>query len=252
MNKKYCIDTKDTSKMLFCIISENDNSVFVKGIYYRIYKQINKENVRYVSADEIDIYRRENDDYLKKLKENSFNRQVKSLLGTVLHIDGDEEYMQSCMDLYKEMKIHANGYFIEEKDMPKKIGKIVRCLMPDIVVITGHDFYNGEDIYALDSYKNTKYFMEACLEVKRNKSDCVIISGACQSNSEALILNGSNFASSPKRLNIHTYDPAIIAVKVASTSSERFVSKESLENKIDNFKDAYIGIETKGKMKILM
>lgn len=238
--------------MLFCIIDEDDNKVFAKGIYYRIYKHINKENVRYINEDELDIFRRENEDYFKKIKENAFEIRVKGLLGTILHIDGDEEYMQSCMDLYKEMNIHANGFFMNEKDMPIKIGKIVRTLLPDIVVITGHDFFNGENKQSLSSYKNTKYFVEACLEAKRNKSDCVIISGACQSNSEALILNGANFASSPKRNNIHTYDPAIIAVKVASTSTERFVSKRSLEGKIENFNEAYIGIETKGKMKILM
>ena len=82
--------------------------------------------------------------------------------------------------------------------------------------------------------------------------DCVVVAGACQSNSEALLVSGANYASSPKRINVHTFDPAIIAVKVVSTSSERYVDKTSLEKKIENFKDAYMGIETKGKMKILI
>lgn len=42
-----------------------------------------------------------------------------------------------------------------------------------------------------------------------------IIAGACQSNYEELIKAGANFASSPKRINIHALDPAIIAACLA-------------------------------------
>ena len=38
-----------------------------------------------------------------------------------------------------------------------------------------------------------------------------MIAGACQSDYEELIKAGANFASSPKRINIHALDPAIIA-----------------------------------------
>lgn len=38
-----------------------------------------------------------------------------------------------------------------------------------------------------------------------------IIAGACQSNYEELIKAGANFASSPKRINIHALDPIIAA-----------------------------------------
>ena len=45
-----------------------------------------------------------------------------------------------------------------------------------------------------------------------------MIAGACQSNFEALIASGADIASSPKRINVHTFDPAVIAIKVATTS----------------------------------
>ncbi len=252
MIQKYCCDERDENKIIYKIIDETENEVLVKGLYYRIKKYINKSYIRYVNEAEVEEHRRKNDDYYKRIKENIFSLRIKGILGTVLHIDGDSEYMESCLELYKEMGIHAYGIYIDEKDMATKIGDIVRKILPDIVVITGHDYYNNEGLTDLKNYKNTSNFLNACLECKRNKADAVIIAGACQSNSEALLINGANFASSPKRINIHTYDPAIIAVKVASTSSERFIDKKSLERKIENFNDAYIGIETKGKMKILI
>lgn len=252
MNNKYCVDLKEKDNIIYIILEEEKDRVFVKGMYYRVSKYINKDNIRYLNEEDVEEYRRKNDDYIKRVKDNIFTLRVKGLLGTVLHIDGDQEYMESCMLLYKEMGIHAYGVYMEEREMPSKVGAIVKKLLPDVVVITGHDYYNKEGLTDLNNYKNTSNFMEACLECKRNKCDCVIVAGACQSNSEALIVSGANYASSPKRINVHTYDPAIIAVKIVSTSLERYIDKMVLEKKIENFKDAYMGIETKGKMKILI
>lgn len=249
---KYCVDKSENKKIVYLILNESEDKVFVKGLYYRVEKHIPKVNVQYLEENELEKYRRENDDYYKRIKENIFSMRVKGILGTILHVDGDEEYMKNCLELYKEMGIHAYGVYMDESEMPKKVGKVVRQILPDVVVITGHDYYNGEGLTNLENYKNTKNFMETCLECRRYKVDCVVVAGACQSNSEALLVSGANYASSPKRINVHTFDPAIIAVKVVSTSSERYVDKTSLEKKIENFKDAYMGIETKGKMKILI
>mgnify|MGYP006325462759 CR=1 FL=1 len=79
-----------------------------------------------------------------------------------------------------------------------------------------------------------------------------IIAGACQSNYEDLIKAGANFASSPKRINIHTYDPAVIAIKCATTSCNQTIDFNNLLKFIENGRDAYGAIETKGKMKLLM
>lgn len=252
VENKYCIDGKEKDKVVYIVLEDDETKVFVKGMYYRVCRYIEKENVIYLSNEDVQKHRREHESFLKKLKDNMFSLRVKGLLGTILHIDGDREYMENCMSLYKEMGIHAYGIYIEEKDMPKKVGAIVKKLLPDVIVITGHDYYNKEGLTDLANYKNTKNFMEACLECRRNKVDSIIVAGACQSNSEALLISGANFASSPKRINIHTYDPAIIAVKAVSTSSERYIDKSSLGRKIENFNDAYMGIETKGKMKILI
>ena len=86
----------------------------------------------------------------------------------------------------------------------------------------------------------------------KTPQDVIIIAGACGSNFEALIANGANFASSPKRINIHTYDPAVIAIKCATTSCNKTINFESVLKYIENGRSAYGGIETKGKMKLLL
>lgn len=83
------------------------------------------------------------------------------IYGTILHIDGDKEYLNSCMDLYKEMNIFANGIYLKENEIKDKIEDLVLMLTPDIVVITGHDLYNGKGFKELSNYRNTKHFMDA-------------------------------------------------------------------------------------------
>lgn len=250
---KYCFDRSEKQKVLYEVIDTYDKGfLIIKGVYFRIVRTVEEFSIVYATDEEVKKYRRENDDYLKKLKQNLFSVRVKGLLGTVLHIDGDKEYMESCLELYEEVGIHAYGVYIEEHKMPEMISKYILQVMPDVVVITGHDFYNKEDITDLSSYKNSENFIEATKMAKKTKNDLIVISGACQSNSEALLINGATYASSPKRINIHTYDPAIIAIKVCSTSRDRFIDNEYFDKKIENFRDAYIGIEEKGKMKILI
>ena len=86
---------------------------------------------------------------------------------------------------------------------------------------------------------------------KKMNHDCVVIAGACQSNFEALIASGADYASSPKRINIHTFDPAVIAICVATTSFTSLVS-DNLFQYIENGKDAFGGVQTYGKMKLIV
>ena len=171
-----------------------------------------------------------------------------------MHIDSDEKFLESCLNLYKEMKIHAWGAHIKEKDTPNALTKILNEITPDIIVLTGHDYFNGTDIKALSNYENSKYFIESLriIRQKFNQDSIIVIAGACCSHFEALIAGGANFASSPKRIHIHTYDPAVIAVKCATTSCNNNVDFNQILKYIENGKDAVGGIETKGKMKLLL
>ena len=89
-------------------------------------------------------------------------------------------------------------------------------------------------------------------EVRKYNQSCCIIAGACQSNFEALIASGADFASSPDRINIHVYDPAIIAIKAATTSFRQLIDFESICKYIEKGKSAFSGIQTFGKMKLIL
>lgn len=178
-------------------------------------------------------------------------RGKKYLYGRVLHIDGDEDYLESCMSLYSKVGIKAQGIYIKEKEIPFKIEDILLYLTPDIIVITGHDNFNNEDIKNIDNYENSKIFGDAIRIIRKHFSDVVIIAGACKSHFEYLIGKGANFASSPGRINTHTYDPAIVAIKVASTSKNQTVDFSDISKFIEGGRKAIGGVETEGKMKLI-
>ena len=69
---------------------------------------------------------------------------------------------------------------------------------------------------------------------EKSQDELIVIAGACQSNYEELINSGANFASSPKRVNIHALDPAIIAISIAKT--ERPIPKMQPKTRATNIK----------------
>ena len=59
---------------------------------------------------------------------------------------------------------------------------------------------------------------------------------------------GANFATSPGRIETHTFDPAITAIKVATTSQSKLVDFDQFIKYIEretNNKIAYLGIGRK-------
>lgn len=244
----------DNNKIVFLIKNINNDDVLLTGYIYRILVTTKINNIE--MAEEELILKENN--LLKKQFDKTVNykqRKIKkAIFGTVLHIDSDEKFLKSCIKLYNEMKVHAWGVNLKEKDISKVIDNIIDEVTPDIVVLTGHDYYNGKEIKNIDNYENTQKYIDAIRIIRRkfNSDSLIIIAGACSSHFEALIANGANFASSPKRIHIHTYDPAIIAIKCATTSCNQTVDFESILKFIENGKDAFGGIETKGKMKVLL
>lgn len=234
-------------------IREITDKVCLIGYSYRLVRYVDISEIRLASIEEVN---KENN-VLKEVSSKIINanniRNKKTLFGRILHIDGDKDYLESCLSLYKEMGIYAEAVYLPEKDVYKSIKDIILNITPDIVVITGHDAYHGGDINNIDSYENTKYFIKTIREIRKLFSfdDVVIIAGACESHFEALIASGANYASSPKRINTHTYDPAVAAIKVASTSFDKIVNFDNILKYIEAGRDAFGGIETKGKMRLL-
>ncbi len=177
------------------------------------------------------------------------------LPGKILHIDADKDYLDRCMKFYKEMNVLSYGVTLKEKDVASSLNEILERVKPDILVITGHDaYYNKDGDYTnMSNYKNSDNFIQAVKVARSYEKDhdkLIVIAGACQSNYEELIKAGSNFASSPKRINIHALDPAIIAVSVSLSSKNKDIDLIKILGKTKYGTDGMGGIITNGTMYI--
>lgn len=163
--------------------------------------------------------------------------------GKILHIDGDNDYLNRCLNFYKKAGVLAYGVYSKEENMPNNISKYISDINPDIIVITGHDS---------NIKNNSKYFSEAVKMARKFEKDydkLIIIAGACQSNYELLIRSGANFASSPKRINIHALDPAVIATTLSLSDKNTSIDLITLLEKTSGGKDGIGGVCTKGMMQ---
>ena len=174
--------------------------------------------------------------------------------GVVLHIDGDAEYTNKCRDAYKKMGLTVYAYNIPEPEQYKQVYSLLQRIRPNILILTGHDAFmrKRNDIYNIDNYKNSRYYIQAVLEARRyehNLDNLVIFAGACQSYYEAIISAGANFASAPKRVLIDMMDPIIVAEAIAYTPIDKFVP---IANIISNTREGISGIgglETRGQFR---
>ena len=202
--------------VLFKISSIDGDKVLLQGVNVRLIADatINDIVSSNNKSDDKEIIER-------NIKDINFDRSNYFYLpGKILHIDGDDDYLDRCMNFYKNMGIKANGLCLKEEDISNKIIDLIKEYRPDIIVITGHDAYYSKknNKKNLENYQNTSNFVKAVKEARKyekNQDKLIIIAGACQSNYEELIKAGANFASSPKRINIHALDPAIIASSIA-------------------------------------
>lgn len=175
--------------------------------------------------------------------------------GSVLHIDGDKDYLDLCMTTYKQLKIPAYGYHVPEELQAEKVYDLLVEHRPDLLVITGHDgFVKGtKDFSDISNYHNSMHFVnavKAARSYEKSRDDLVIFAGACQSHYEALLSAGANFASSPQRVMIHAFDPVFVVEKVAYTSIyDPIALRDIIAGTITGF-DGIGGMETRGKYRL--
>lgn len=178
------------------------------------------------------------------------------LPGKVLHLDGDPEFLRKSMAIYGELRVPAEGHYVEERNMPDMLHVLLPKVRPDIVVITGHDGlikHKKHEPYQLTSYKNSVHFVSAvrmARQYEKNKDGLTIVAGACQSYFEALLQAGANFASSPGRILIHALDPVSIAARAAFTSVRDTVNLPDVVNNTFSGIEGVGGIETRGSYRI--
>ena len=234
---------------VFKVINIKNDIYYLKGVEVRLYADSTYEDL--VVTEKPKEEANENSRGPKNLEKTDYFY----LPGKILHIDGDNEYLEKCLKYYKQMGVYAIGKKISEEEISNQIIELLEEFKPDIVIITGHDAYlkkkgaKGD----INNYKNSKNFVKAiraARKYEKSQEKLVIIAGACQSDYEELIKAGANFASSPKRVNIHALDPAIIAINIALTERNNAIDIVSLLAKTKYGSDGIGGIITNGLMYV--
>ena len=234
---------------IFIITNIIDDTYFLKGINVRLIADSFIEDLNKYNNKDIENVTK----FLERIKEQEKLDRTDYfyLPGKILHIDGDKEYLDRCIKYYEEANIWAMGINETEENIPEKIETWLEEYKPNIVIITGHDAYYKRKEKA--TYKNSSNFIKAVQEARKFERDhdkLIIIAGACQSNYEELIKAGANFASSPKRINIHALDPAIIATKLSLSPANKEINIKEILEKTKYGPAGIGGIITKGTMYI--
>lgn len=221
--------------IIFRIISIKEGICKLRGEYVRLIADAPIDDLREVDMKEIKV----------EVKDEDLRVSNDVVKGTILHIDGDEYYLNKCLSAYKANKIPAVGIHMKESEMKDNITNLLIKYNPDILVITGHDKYNKER----NEYENSFNYIEAVKKARiyqPNKDSLIIFAGACQSYYEGIIESGANFASSINRVNINVLDPSFIAIQVANSRVEEYIDvKKILFNTVSKGRGLG-GIDTKG------
>ncbi len=234
--------------IIFKVINIVDNKYILKGIEIRLYADANEEDLNLynqkVKYDKGISIRDE------RSKDDFFYMPPR-----ILQLDGDSEFLKRCLNYYQDNNVYAVGKKIKEDNMGYHVVNLLKKYQPNILVISGHDSYNkkANDTTNIKNYKNSIHFINAVKEARKYESDhnkLIIIAGACQSDYEDLIKAGADFASSPKRINIHALDPAIIATTLSLTKRTEVVNLIELLNKTKYGPDGIGGIECNGLMYV--
>jgi len=260
-------------KVVDIINNGNGSTIILKGITYRIEADAPESDLILVSNQRLkeytakenyavsrkcrEIYMRNHRRYPKKAfyrDTPNDNSRTYSKTGKVLHIDGDEDYLKTCLEQYKEFGIEAVGKHVPEKDQPKEVYDLLKEHRPDILVLTGHDGFIKSEGKPTDvnGYWNSKYYIDAVKQARKydsNMDNLIIFAGACQSMYKEIINAGANYASSPRRVLIHALDPVFVCQKLSFASINSVVDPSEVINNTITGPDGIGGLQTRGKSR---
>lgn len=238
--------------IIFRIRRINGDVAILEGLYTRLIANSLLSDLEEIEEEELNRLEGVEKDYFEQVVLSN-KANMKHITGKILHIDSDPKYLKKCMRLYKDMGIYAHGACMDEKDFAKNVLDLIYEINPDIVILTGHDSYNKRGLNTLSNYTNTEYFIKAIKIIRKfySRDHIFIFAGACQSNFEALVASGANFASSPQRINIDVFEPAIVGIKSATTSLTEIISINEIFIHSDTKGAGISGVESYGKMRLL-
>lgn len=239
--------------IVFVIHEIVDSIAVLQGVYVRLIADSDVSDLKIVDDNLLSRYEDDDLNYQHNIID-IYKDKISHITGKILHFDSDQVYLNKCLNLYKSLNIYAYGIVLKETDFLDNVIYYIKKIRPSIIVLTGHDSYNKKGLSDLNNYKNTLNFMNAVIKIREFYSldDICIYAGACSSNFEALIAAGANFASSIDRNNIEAYDPAIVAVLAAITPINQIIDINSLYSFSKMKKGSIGGIETYGKMRLLI
>lgn len=236
---------------IFKVLNIKSGIYYLKGVDVRLYADSPASDLVKVIPEE------DREDFVARVADKLLLDRAEYfyLPGKILHFDGDVDYLERCLKFYKETGVLAIGKNVKEAELPNCINKYLNEIKPDIVIITGHDAYFRKkgDMSDSKNYQNSENFKKSVQNARlyeKSHEKLVIIAGACQSNYEDLIKAGANYASSPKRVNIHALDPAIIAVTVALTERNKEIDLLKLLDRTKYGHDGMGGIMGNGIMYV--
>lgn len=233
----YVVRKKYNKDILFEIFDIQENIYYLRGVELRL-----------IADSEIDDLELSE---VQQHEEDTFSiERVPMIKGKVLHLDGDEKYLNMCQKKYKELGIRSDCYYMKESEMSEYVEELLKKHKPHILVITGHDaLRKNRDRKELDNYQHSYDYAQTIRKARLYEDDkdaLIIIAGACQSYYEMLLASGANFASSPKRINIHALDPVYVASLVANESVKNYCDIEDIISKTSHKQNGMGGIDTKG------
>ena len=242
--------------------SRSGQPVYIlRGVLYRIEADCSAEDLVKRSAQEVWSEVERNVLKLKRYtRERGYTSRpfpfvrLRAIHGKILHIDSSESLMDMCIKHYRESKLNFVTYLASESSQPGLVRRLLEKHRPDILVVTGHDGIRkgSKQMYSLDSYRNSKYFVESVREARKYQPSydkLCIFAGACQSFYEAIMEAGANFASSPGRILINGLDPGIVSEKIAVTDSRTIVTPREISRLTISGARGIGGINTRGRSK---
>lgn len=242
------------NKDIIFIIKDIKGSIaYLNGLYVRLAADSEISDLELIETNVLNRYKELNQEYEKNII-TSCKKKLNHITGKILHFDSDAFYLTKCLNLYKALGLYAIGVELEEQQMDKMILEYIHKYKPNVVVVTGHDSYNNQGLNDLKNYRNTINFIKTVNKIRMNygTDEVFVYAGACGSNAESLIAAGANFASSFDRKNIEAYDPAIVAIMASITPINKIIKIEDIYTYSKMERGSIGGVESYGKMRLLL
>ena len=181
---------------------------------------------------------------------------IRIYTGKILHLDGDKRYSDKSIKYYRGLGLDAIVKNVPENKQSYIVKDLLEKYDPDVLVLTGHDgmIKKGTGFNDIYNYRNSRHFINTVNEARKcsgDKKNLSIFAGACQSYYEAIISAGANFASSPARIMIDFIDPLIVAERIATTQSTKYLTIKDIEEELRDGEKGVSGIGSMGKKIII-